>query len=115
METTVIIIKGDDTKSLMQDIANALTPVKAQTQSQIVERQKAPYTFTATLSQVQDKLINKFLNRRSSFAFRDLQNFIKDATGVKLHNKLLSDELSKKGYVKVTFPKNNTTMWIRSV
>jgi hypothetical protein len=117
MQTTVIVIKGDDAQSLLKDIAKALTP--QETPAVKVEdsqtREKCPYTWSAEASEQQLKYINKFVKTNSRFTFSEIKTYVSNNTKSPIHNRLLSEELQKKGFIKVMIGNSKSTVWIRSV
>jgi hypothetical protein len=116
MQTTVIVIKGDNTKSLLKNIADALLPEQTVTQEEIRSvSEKCPYTWSATASEQQLKYINKFTKTNSRFKFSEIKNYVSSNTKSPIHNRLLSEELHKKGFIRVMIGDDKSTIWIRSV
>jgi hypothetical protein len=117
MQTTVIVIKGDNTRSLLKNIADALLPEQTVIQEEETRStsEKCPYTWSAKASDQQLKYINKFTKTNSRFKFSEIKNYVSSNTKSPIHNRLLSEELQKKGFIRVMIGDDKSTIWIRSV
>jgi len=112
MDTTVIIIKGDNSKSLLNDIASALTVTNVAP----VKQKRNPYNLTVKATESQLRLIAKFLKNKRAIKFNELKSYVRAADGNPVHNKVLSDELKSKGYNKISLTADrNQVLWITSL
>lgn len=126
MSTTVIVIKGNSSQSLLNRIASALksdikqmeqelgletqVPTK---QEEVVARQKCPYTKRYHFDENQERLVKQYLRKNKTFNFASVKNFLKAAGYQKIHNRDLMICLKKNDAQKILTTENKT-LWTTS-
>lgn len=136
MSTTVIVIKGNSSQSLLNRIAdalkserekeqelyqaqatqfiaemNAILPkVDVALQQQATQRQKAPYTKRYHFDSNQEKLVKQYLRKNKTFKFNAVKDFLKAAGYDKIHNRDLMVCLTNNNAVKI-LNSENKTLW----
>ncbi len=138
MSTTVIVIKGNSSQSLLDRIADALksdkereqdlykaqatqfinemnavlprVAVALQQQEQPVVRQKAPYTKRYHFDENQERLVKQYLRKNKTFKFSAIKTFLKSAGYEKIHNRDLMVCLNNNNVEKV-YDSNHKTFW----
>jgi hypothetical protein len=141
MSTTVIVIKGNSSQSLLDRIADALKSEKEkeqdlykaqatqfinemnavlprvaialQQQEQPIARQKAPYTKRYHFDENQERLVKQYLRKNKTFKFGAIKSFLKAAGYEKIHNRDLMVCLNKNNVEKV-YDADHKTFWTTS-
>jgi len=135
MSTTVIVIKGNSSQSLLNRIADALKPEKEQElykaqATQFVNemnailpkianqmqqsiprlKEKAQYTKRYHFDENQERLVKQYLKKNRTFKFHEIKAFLKAAGYDKIHNRDLMVCLMNNGVEKV-FDAEHKTFW----
>jgi hypothetical protein len=136
MSTTVIVIKGNSSQSLLNRIADALKSERekeqelyqAQATQFIAEmnailpkvdavlqqkqqktlRQRAPYTKRYHFDSNQENLVKQYLRRNKTFKFNAVKDFLKAAGYEKINNRDLMVCLTSNNAVKILNAENKT-------
>lgn len=115
MSTTVIVIKGNSSRSLLNRIADALKSEEENVSSvsktaNDTQRTKAPYTTTYHFDQNQERLVKQFVKKNKVFKFAALKNFLRAAGYEKIWNRDLVLCLNKLDVEKFS-TENNKIVW----
>lgn len=135
MSTTVIVIKGNSSQSLLNRIADALKSERekeqelyqaqatqfiaemnailpkvdiALQQQQTTPRQKAPYTKRYHFDSNQERLVKQYLRKNKTFKFNAIRDFLKSAGYTKICNRDLMVCLTNNNAVKILTAEKKT-------
>lgn len=137
MSTTVIVIKGNSSQSLLNRIADALKSEREkeqelyqaqatqfiaemntilprvdaalqQQQQQTTRREKAPYTKRYHFDSNQERLVKQYLRKNKTFKFNAVRDFLKAAGYDKIYNRDLMVCLTNNNAVKILTAEKKT-------
>lgn len=126
MSTTVIIIRGNESQSLLNKIADAISEKNEQKKQDATKvlkalvsaneapftlknvRAKAPYTKTYHFDNAQERIVGRFIKRNKVFQFNTLKAHMIAAGYSKVYNRDLAFCLQKMNVVRFTDTLNRT-------
>lgn len=119
MSTTVIVIKGNSSQSLLNRIADALqdtaqeVPQKKEFQI-IKEVTKSSNRFKYTLNSQSERAIKKYIKQHPSFHYSNLVAYLRSLGFATVFNKDIVEFLQKNKVQKTKDTQNKTNIWVTS-